>query len=455
MNILAGVYAPDAGTIELFGRAVRFNSPRGAMRAGIGMVHQHFAQVPGCTVAQNLALAARAGPFFLRRAAVEKQLADLGRAFGLRLAPQAVVGELSVGERQQLELLRLLAADAKVLILDEPTAVLTPGECERLFVILKELAARGRAILFITHKLDEVRAAAHRLTVLRKGRLVAAGLAAPDCDCSRIASLMVGEAPPAVDAYTPGEPGEVVFALDRATAEGARGCLALGGLSLQVRAGEICAIAGVAGNGQRELAEVALGLRRLAKGRRMLGGEDVTGWPAHRIRRAGIGFVPEDRMTLGICGGLSLADNLNLPAFGADAPFLLRRTELLTRARELAATTRVVFKDLEQPIRSLSGGNVQRAILAREMAAARRLLIVSQPTRGLDIAAAAEVRAALLALRRRGVAILLISYDLDEIAELADRVLVLNRGCLAAEYNRPLPSHATIGLAMAGGERAS
>lgn len=455
MNILAGVYMPDAGRIDLFGQPMRFTSPRGAMRAGIGMVHQHFAQVPGCTVAQNIALSALQAPFFIRRAEIDARIEDLNRTYHLRLSPRARVGDLSVGERQRLELLRLLAADAKVLILDEPTAVLTPQESEQLFAILRDLAAHGRTVIFITHKLDEVRAAAHRLTVLRKGQLVAAGLPAPDCDVRHLAALMVGEAPPPASVYVPQDTGEVVFSLEYAVVGNGRGGRALAGVSLRVRAGEICAIAGVAGNGQRELAKTVLGLLPLQSGRKLLAGADATSWPTHRLRAAGVGFVPEDRLTLGVCAGLSVADNLNLPDFGPSAAFFLPTGSLLRRARDLAASTRVVYNDLGQAIRSLSGGNIQRAILAREMAAARRLLIVSQPTRGLDLAAAAEVRAALLALRRRGVAVLLISYDLDEIVELADRVLVLARGCIAAEYQRPLPSHAEIGLAMTGGERAS
>ena len=451
MNILAGVYAPDEGTVELFGKPARFNSPRDAIRNGIGMVHQHFAQVPGFSTAQNLALAALDTPPFFRRKDLEGKAKRLAEAFNIDLHPAARTEDLSVGERQRLELLRLLAADAKILILDEPTAVLTTAEAEALFGQMRDLAARGRAVIFITHKLDEVEACAHRITILRNGRVVADSIDANSVRREEIADMMVGRSAVEEDDRKTAAPGATVFEFKDAWAKGARGAWALAGVSMQVRAGEILAIAGVSGNGQRELAEAAMGLRRLKKGEKIFSGESARSWKPARMRAAGTGFVPEDRMRLGICPSLSVEENLVLDRFGPGARFFINATDLRRRALALAASTQVSCGRIEEPIRSLSGGNVQRVILAREMASGSKLLIVSQPTRGLDITSASEVRRALLAQRDRGVAILLISYDLDEICQLADRMAVMLRGALVAKFDRPFPERVDIGLAMTGG----
>jgi simple sugar transport system ATP-binding protein len=451
MNILAGVYTPDAGVIELAGRPVRFRTPREAIRAGVGMVHQHFAQVPSCTAAQNLALADPRGAFFLDRGAMHQKILALGYRFGLLLPPDVPAGELSVGEQQRLELLRLLAFDAQVLILDEPTAVLTPGETKDLFITLRRLAAGGKAIVFITHKLDEVEAVADCLTVLRRGRVAASRWRVADHSREEVVACMVGGASPVPAAGAAAHPGETVLALrDVQTSKAAARERALA-VSLEVRAGEIVAVAGVAGNGQRELAEVLIGLRPITAGTRWLSGQNATRWSAPQVRRAGIGYVPEDRLAWGVCAGRSLAENLILAQWNQPGPFFPTTKDVLARAERLAASMNVAYSDLREPIRSLSGGNIQRAVLAREIAAATRLLVVAQPTRGLDVAATAAVRHTLRERRGAGVAVLLISYDLDEILELADRVVVMARGRIVAEFARPLPDRTAIGLAMTGG----
>jgi simple sugar transport system ATP-binding protein len=450
MNILAGVYSLDAGSIELFGRPMRFRSPRAAIRAGVGMVHQHFALVPSRTVAQNLALADPDGPVILRKRVIEARVRELCGKFGLALDPAAVVGDLSVGEQQRLELLRMLAHDARVLVLDEPTAVLTPHEAAELFALMRKLAGAGRALVFITHKLDEVEACADRLTVLRRGRVVVADRPVAGCRRDEIAAWMVGRESLPAESFAPSAPGAVVLEL-RGVCADIRGAHALREVNLAVRAGEIVAIAGVAGNGQPQLAEAIMGLRPLRCGVRRFGGVDATKWATPQLRAAGVGFVPEDRLDMGVCAKLSLADNLNLRAAASAAPFLLDAAALRAKAGEAASSMHVVYDDLDAPIRSLSGGNIQRAILAREIVAGLRLLIVAQPTRGLDIAASAAVHAVLRQRRQAGAAILLISYDLDEIYELADRVAVMARGRIVAEYARPLPDRATLGLAMTGG----
>jgi simple sugar transport system ATP-binding protein len=451
MNVLAGVYKPDAGEIRLFDRPVRFRSPRDAIRAGVGMVHQHFAQIPSCTVAQNMALADPDAPFFFDRRRIGEKIRELGERTGIRLDPDALVERLSIGEQQRLELLRLLANDARVLILDEPTAALTPGEADELFALLQALAKRGRAIVFITHKLDEVEACAERVTVLSCGRAVATDVPLTQCCREEIVGWMVGQAEPAAAERAARAPGAVVLELAGVAAEPAGAGAALRDVKLAVRAGEIVAIAGVAGNGQRELAETIVGLRPLASGRRLIGGEDASDWPPWRIRCAGVGFVPEDRLGCGVCPNLSLAENLNLASFGPGASFFPDGERLRCRAADRAAAWKIGRQDLGAPVRFLSGGNVQRAILAREIAAGEKLLLAAQPTRGLDIGAVAAVRAALLARRNAGVAVLLISYDLDEIFEVADRIAVMARGRLVAEFSRPFPDRAVIGMAMLGG----
>jgi len=451
MNILAGVLRPDAGGIELFGHRVDFHSPRDAIRLGVGMVHQHFAQVPSCTVAEHFVLADPDSPFLISRTALENKVASLCETYGFALNPRAVVDDLSVGERQKLELLRLLAKDASILILDEPTAVLTPKEVVELFQRLRRLADQGRSVVLITHKLDEVAVCADRVTVLRQGRVTAAGLKVAEQDMAHIAALMVGEAAPVQEHSTPMSKGDTVFVFRRAYVSGDAGAAGVCGVDLEVRAGEILAIAGVAGNGQRELAEAALGLRRLKSGTRLIFGQDATRWPAYRTREMGVGYVPEDRLKFGLCPNLSVADNLNLNSFNRRTRFFLSRRRLTERAQYLAEAVNVKYQSIHDPVRALSGGNLQKVILAREIAAAK-LLVVAQPTRGLDLAAAAAVHAALIERRQAGAGILLISYDLDEILALADRLAVMVRGCLVAAYEPPWPDRAVIGLAMAGGK---
>jgi len=451
MNVLAGVFSPDSGTIEVFGKPIRFRSPREAIRAGVGMVYQHFAQAPMCTVCQNVVLADPDAPFWLDYDSLEQKVSDLISQYSLQLQPKARVYDLSVGERQRLELLRLLSKDAEVLILDEPTAVLTPGETEELFVTLKALAAKGKSIVFITHKLHEVETCAHRITVLRKGRVAAANLNVKECNAAMLAELMVGKTVTLAKYGDHSAPGRNVLELTKISVLSEEGMQALFEIDLNVRSGEILAVAGVAGNGQKELAEAAFCFKPLLAGQRRILGNDAISWGPIQMRRMGAGFVPEDRVDLGICSTLSVMDNLNLTRYAAAAPFFPSAERMKQRADTLAASTEVMAQDMNMPVRMLSGGNIQRLILARELNDASRLLIVSQPTRGLDIEASAAVHQILIAKRDSGVGILLISYDLDEILLLADRIIVMMRGRIAAWFERPFPDKAAIGIAMAGG----
>jgi simple sugar transport system ATP-binding protein len=367
--------------------------------------------------------------------------------------PRARLWQLSVGEQQRVEILKVLHRGARILVLDEPTAVLAPAEAEELGRTLRQLAARGRAIVFISHKLDEVRALADRVTVLRRGRVVAAGLGASSVEPAALARLMVGRDLEKPAPRRGGSPGAPVLAVEGLEALSDRGLPALRGVTLTVSRGEILGVAGVAGNGQRELCEVVTGLRGLRAGRVRLDGEDVTGAGPRELITRGVGHVPEDRAETGAAGGLSLAENLALK--GYRVPPLKRgpwldRAALRDRAARLIGEYDVQPPAVDAPAGALSGGNLQRLILAREIAAAPRLLVAAQPTRGLDVGATEAVHRLLQLLRDRGSAILLVSADLDEIRGLADRIIVLFEGRIAGEV-APDTNRATIGLLMAGG----
>lgn len=458
MNVLSGVYLPDNGVVELNGRPVDFHSPRDAVRAGVGMVHQHYAQIPSCTVAQNIHLANPDAPFFFAPAVVEKKVRRLCETYSIDLDPHAKVMDLSAGERQRLELLRLLSGKASILILDEPTAMLTLIESDKLFKVLRGMAQGGKTILFITHKLHEIHHWADRITVLRQGRVKASDLASEQWDADRIISLMVCDDRENKDMPCTAEypkkraPGsKKVFEMSQVWVEGQTLDSKIKGIDLIIREGEILAIAGVAGNGQRELAEAAIGIRRIMSGTMMISGNDATKWNVMQTRMAGTGFIPEDRMELGSCQNLSLENNLNLDQYGKGTPFFPKAIILRERADRLAHSMNVIAASLDFPMRFLSGGNMQRAILAREFDISSKLLIASQPTRGLDAATTQSVRKKLREKRNEGSSILLVSYDLDEIIEIADRIVVIHLGRIVANYEKPFPDRKQIGLAMTGG----
>ena len=460
MNILSGVHAPDEGIVELNGHPVRFQSPKDAVRAGVGMVHQHFAQIPSCTVAQNIFLADPKAPFFFHPASANKNVKQLCEKYSIDLDPCSRVQDLSAGERQRLELLRLLSHETSILILDEPTAMLSPIETEKLFETLKAMAKSGKTILFITHKLHEVHSWADRITVLRKGRVNASDLVQGKWDTDRIISWMICDADNKRNARDMTEYPEKkpvgtnkIFEMSSIQIEGRTLDATVKGIDLVVYEGEILAIAGVAGNGQRALSEAAIGIRRIRSGTLKFSGEDATGWNVVQTRGEGTGFVPEDRMKLGSCQALSLETNLNLDQYGKGVPFFPDIKNLHERAQYLANSMKVVAASLDLPMRFLSGGNMQRAILARELTAGSRCMIASQPTRGLDAATTCEVRAKLIEKRNTGAAILLISYDLDEIYEIADRIAVIHYGKIVATYEKPFPTKEQIGLAMTGGRQ--
>lgn len=453
MNVLAGMYKPDAGVILVYGKRVSFNSPRDAIAAGLGMIHQHFMLVPSQTVTENIVLGLDTPRFLLRLPELDRRVQELQARYGLKVDPQAKIWQLSVGEQQRVEILKMLYRGARVLIMDEPTAVLTPQEVEELFVTLRGMVASGHSIVFISHKLDEVLAIANRITVLQHGRVTAAGLPAQSVTKRELAQLMVGREVVFTVQKPPAQPGPVVLELRDICAENDRGLPALKGLALQVRAGEIVGVAGVAGNGQSELAQVITGLRRCTCGQVLINGEDIVNrTPAAAIARR-VAHVPEDRTGVGSAPGLSVADNLIMKNYRAapissgwvlNQPVIHQQAETLKKAYDIAAPS------VNVQARLLSGGNLQKAILAREMSAGPKLIVAVQPTRGLDVGAIEAVHRVLLDERARGTAILLISEELDELMSLSDRIVGIYEGEIMGELRAEAATLEQIGLMMAG-----
>ncbi len=455
MNVLAGLYRPDEGGIRIRGQDANLRSPRDAIAAGVGMVHQHFTLVPSQTVTENVLLGLDTPRFRLDLQKSGAEVARLAKEVGLRVDPGARIWQLSVGEQQRVEIIKLLFHGARVLILDEPTAVLAPQEIAELFATLRSMVDAGRSVVFISHKLGEVLAIADRITVMRAGRVTAAGIDPKTVTRSDLARLMVGR--PILEQLrrTAVEPGRVVLSVEDVTADNDRGLPALRGATLDVRAGEIVGVAAVAGNGQSELAQVITGMRTCG-GRVTIDGQNVAAQPARESIDAGVAHVPEDRAGVGSAPNLSLVDNLILRAFRhpplARGP-LLDNGAARHKATELQRGYAISAPTIDTPARVLSGGNLQRLILAREIDSAPKLLVAVQPTRGLDIGAIEGVHQLLLDLRAKGTAILLISEELEELLALADRILVMYEGRISASFDRPSAADIdAIGLHMTGGD---
>jgi general nucleoside transport system ATP-binding protein len=459
-NILTGLYRPDEGSISLYGEPVRFDSPSDAIDAGIGMVHQHFRLVPPFTVAENIVLGEHrpeARTFVVHPRRVERHVAGLGERYGLAVDPRARVWQLSVGEQQRVEILKALYREARILILDEPTAVLTPQEAEALFETLRAMAGEGRTVIFISHKLHEVKAVADRVTVLRGGRKIAT-VAAAEATPRELAALMVGrevELAKRVERLTPHGEGAALY-LEGLYVRGDRGEEAVRGLTLAVREGEIVGVAGVAGNGQRELAEAITGMRPLATGSVFVRDRKLRSGDPRAAIAFGVAHVPEDRLGTGVAAGLSIAENSVLKSYrqrGISHGPILDWRMIREVARDLIRRYGVATPGPNLRARDLSGGNLQKLILGREFSSTPKVLIAASPTRGLDVGAIETVHAYLRQAAESGVAVLLISEDLDEIRALADRIVVLYEGELTGEFDPETATVEEIGLAMAGGER--
>jgi simple sugar transport system ATP-binding protein len=457
MNILAGLYRPDAGEVRVDGLPVAFGSPRDAIAAGLGMVHQHFTLVPSQTVTENVLLGLDQPRFLLRGRSSEAEIGRLAERFGLNVHPGARIWQLSVGEQQRVEILKMLYRGASILIMDEPTAVLAPQEADELFATLRSMTAEGRSVVFISHKLGEVLAIADRITVMRRGRVTASGVPAAGATKADLARLMVGRSVLEVVDKPPVEPGAVVLAVLGVSAENDRGLPALRDVTLDVRAGEIVGIAAVAGNGQSELAEVVTGLRP-CRGEVLVRGEPVANRSTGTVIRRGVAHVPEDRTSVGSAPNLSLTDNLIMKRY-RDAPvargWLIDDDTARGIAEGLKASYAIAAPSVDTQVRLLSGGNLQRAILAREIETNPALLVAVQPTRGLDVGAIETVHRLLLDLRSKGAAILLISEELDEILALSDRVDVIYEGRVVGSFPGDEADIAHVGLLMTGGAEAA
>jgi len=456
-NILTGLYRPDEGEIALRGAPVSFTSPRDALDAGICMVHQHFRLVPPFTVAENVILGDHRGEgkkLMVHPRRIEQRVAELGRRYRIAVDPRARVWQLSLGEQQRVEILKALYREARILILDEPTAVLTPQEADSLFETLRVMADEGRTIIFISHKLHEVKAVSDRVTVLRGGKTVDT-VQTKDATQRSLAALMVGrEVALAERVERAGEVGAPVLDVRDLWAAGDRGGDALRGVSLTVRAGEIVAIAGVAGNGQRELAETVTGMRPAVRGEVAVDGKRLHSGDARAAIRAGVAHVPEDRLTTGVAPSLSIASNVVLKSYRGKSVTrgpLLRLGAIREHAAALIERYDVRGGGPELPARRLSGGNLQKVVLAREFHGSPRVLVVASPTRGLDVAAIETVHRYLREAAADGVGVLLISEDLDEIRALADRIFVIYEGAIVGELDARTATVEEIGLLMAGG----
>jgi general nucleoside transport system ATP-binding protein len=456
-NILTGLYRPDEGEIVLSGERVEFHSPRDALDAGIAMVHQHFRLVSPFTVAENIVLGDHRDigrTFLVHTGEIERRVAELSRRYGLAVDPRAKIWQLSLGEQQRVEILKALYQDARVLILDEPTAVLTPQEADALFETIRAMADDGRTVIFISHKLHEVKAAADRVTVLRRGKTIAT-VPVADATPRSLAALMVGREIELGRQNGPRKLGEVRLELARVSVNGDRGLPALKDVSLQVKGGEIVAIAGVAGNGQRELAETIAGMRMPTAGALAVAARRIRAGDPRAAISAGIAYVPEDRLGTGVAPGLSIASNVVLKSYRRP-PVSRGPILLLHKIRELARSVierydvRAAGPDV--PAWQLSGGNLQKVVLAREFSGEPAVLVAASPTRGLDVAGIETVHSYLRGAAERGVAVLLISEDLDEIRALADRIVVMFEGEVVGERNAETATVEELGLLMAGGE---
>jgi len=456
MNILSGLYRADAGEIFIHGRRVDIRSPRRAIELGIGMVHQHFMLVEMHTVAENITLGLDRPRFLLNLRQIEREIGQISERYGLQVDPRAYIWQLSVGEQQRVEILKMLYRGVDILILDEPTAVLTPQEADELFATLRQMASEGRSVIFISHKLDEVMHIADRITVLRGGK-VAATLDRASTDKRQLARLMVGREVLFNLAKTPFKPGEVVLEVRNVHALSDRGMPALKDVSFTIRRGEILGVAGVAGNGQRELAEVITGLRKVTRGEIIIRSQNMTNASPRKVIDEKVSHVPEDRLGMGLIPNLPVSDNAILKGYLhpplSRGPFL-DGVSIRSFVQKLIDSFDVATPSQDIPIKLLSGGNLQKTLLAREISVGPELMVAVHPTRGLDVGATEFVQRTLLKQRDDGLAILLISEDLDELLALSDRIAVMYGGQIRAIVNAAEADIAEIGLMMASKEPA-
>jgi len=452
MNILVGLYRQDEGQILVRGRIVEVHSPRDAADLGIGMVHQNFMLVDSMTASENIILGMRDVSFIPDIDGVSHRVEELARRYGLKVDTGALIWQLSVGEQQRVEILKLVYRGAEIFVLDEPTAVLTPHEAEELNMVIKNMVQEGKSAIFITHKMEEVMSFSNRVEVLRKGRVVSVKKTS-DTSPQELARMMVGrEVLFRIDRH-PCEKGEAVLSMDDVHADDNKGNPALRGVTMKIHSGEILGIAGVAGNGQRELAETITGLRPVVRGKITINGKDMTNSAPLDIIRAGVSHVPADRIAMGVVGTMSVANNLAMKRY-RNPPLakrgIIRPKRIIERALRLISSFSIDTPGPQTEVKYLSGGNIQKTILAREIDACRGLLVAGYPSRGLDVGATEAVRKKLIEQRDSGIAVLLISEDLEELLSVADRIAVLFEGRVMGILDRDRADIQTLGLMMAG-----
>lgn len=454
MNVLYGLYRADEGELLIDGKSTHFSSPADAIAAGIGMVHQHFMLVPVMTVAENVVLGVeptgRFGSLDIDEA--RRMVREVSDKYSLELDPDAVIEDLSVGVRQRVEIVKVLMRDARIVVFDEPTAVLTPSEILEFFEIVRSLVSAGRGVIFITHKLKEALSVADRINVLRRGKVVGEALPRNTSE-SQIAEMMVGRAVQLVVDKAEAVPRESMLDVRNVTVVEPDGRVVVDDVTFEVRVGEIVGVAGVQGNGQTELVEAIAGLRRAASGSIVLGGRDITNDSPRERHEAGMAHIPEDRQRQGLVTDLSIVENLVLTRYH-DSEFSsgirMKWDVAKARAKELVAAYDIRTTDPAQPASTLSGGNQQKVIVARELSREIRLAVAAQPTRGIDVGSIEYVHAQIVKERDAGRAVLVVSTELDEVMSLADRVLVMYRGRIVADVDPKKVSHMDIGLYMAG-----
>ncbi|SDC11664.1 ABC transporter ATP-binding protein [Nocardioides lianchengensis] len=452
MNVLYGLYQADEGEILLDGEAQHFSGPGDAIAAGIGMVHQHFMLIPVFSVAENVMLGNEATGFLgtLDLDSARARVREISDRFGFDVDPDALVENLPVGVQQRVEIIKALSRDARVLVFDEPTAVLTPQETDELMTIMRQLKESGTSIVFITHKLREVREVADRITVIRRGTVV--GEADPAASNAELAALMVGRPVELTVHKEPAQPGPATLVVSDLKVTDAEGHVTVDGISFTIDAGEIVGVAGVQGNGQTELTEAILGLQSHVSGSIALGGVELVGRSVRKVLDAGVGFIPEDRQVDGLVSGMTIAENLMLNrTYGK--PFVsggsLRLKDLASFAHEKLVEYDVRAPGIETLAGQLSGGNQQKVVVARELSRDLRLLVAAQPTRGVDVGSIEFIHKQIVAARDTGVPVLLVSTELDEIAALSDRIMVLYRGRIVGIVPSTTPRD-VLGLMMAG-----
>jgi len=456
MNILCGLYTPERGTIKVNGKRFIFRSPKDAINAGIGMLHQHFKLVPVMTVWENVALGDEGLPQILPKNQIIEKIKELSDLYGLKVNPTAFVWQLSIGEQQRVAIVKLLYRQARILILDEPTAVLTPQESKHLFKVIKRMAEEGHGIVFISHKLDEVLEISDRITVLRKGRNVGT-VDKSEASKEKLAELMIGKKVAFIINKPIQNPGKNVLEVKDIKVLGDRGRLKVDGISFNLKQKEILGIAGVSGNGQEELAEVLTGLRKPVGGKVFVDGDDVTGGNPRDFMKRRVSYIPADRKGTGLVANMNLRENVALRKYWKSEytkfKFFINWERIAGHTGRLVERFNVANPSLSYPVRLLSGGNMQKLMLARELSDNPRVIVAVQPTWGLDIGATHYVREVLISQREKGSGVLLITDDLEEILALSDKIAVIHGGKFVGMVNDPdKVTEEELGLMMAGTE---